>query len=369
MEFHFDNPPRPARKRVWFSKTLFALLAMFLLLVTAHAALADEVIIREVVHVKPGPPPPTFGGCFISTGHGLLADLDCDRIPDAIDNCPVVPNPEQFDQTGNGIGDACDLVIDKVEAEPPVILQGRSLITRFHLTNYREYDLRNLRMKIEIPILGVSENAELGILPTLATTEQEIITRIPDCAYPGEYDLILTIEYPYTAGRKEVFSQHIKVAVEQSGQCPIEPTIYDKTIIDIIEIQDIDPKVGGVYPFTITNNEYYDKAYVLHLEGLDPWGYGQLEPGSVVVVPSGETREGAIRIWANKDYVGEQSFILTIQAKDDIKQQMLLADIPEKPNNITAFAVLSWTLGVLVIVALVLIAIAAVRRKSIRIRA
>lgn len=36
------------------------------------------------------------------------ADSDGDGIPDDIDNCPLVPNPDQLDSDGDGIGDACD---------------------------------------------------------------------------------------------------------------------------------------------------------------------------------------------------------------------------------------------------------------------
>ncbi|MBX3747961.1 MAG: thrombospondin type 3 repeat-containing protein [Verrucomicrobiae bacterium] len=36
------------------------------------------------------------------------ADADGDGIPDILDNCPLIPNPDQADADGDGIGDACD---------------------------------------------------------------------------------------------------------------------------------------------------------------------------------------------------------------------------------------------------------------------
>jgi hypothetical protein len=38
----------------------------------------------------------------------VIVDTDGDGVPDAIDNCPTVPNPDQSDLNNNGIGDVCD---------------------------------------------------------------------------------------------------------------------------------------------------------------------------------------------------------------------------------------------------------------------
>jgi hypothetical protein len=38
---------------------------------------------------------------------GWFPDLDDDGVPDAVDNCPNVPNPDQTDTGHTGVGDAC----------------------------------------------------------------------------------------------------------------------------------------------------------------------------------------------------------------------------------------------------------------------
>ncbi len=43
----------------------------------------------------------------MQTAEVVADDIDGDQIPDAIDNCPTVSNPDQADSDGDGIGDAC----------------------------------------------------------------------------------------------------------------------------------------------------------------------------------------------------------------------------------------------------------------------
>ncbi len=35
-------------------------------------------------------------------------DTDADGAPDCLDNCPAVPNPDQADGDGDGVGNACE---------------------------------------------------------------------------------------------------------------------------------------------------------------------------------------------------------------------------------------------------------------------
>lgn len=37
----------------------------------------------------------------------VIEDSDKDGIPDEVDNCPHVPNPDQADLNNDGIGDVC----------------------------------------------------------------------------------------------------------------------------------------------------------------------------------------------------------------------------------------------------------------------
>jgi len=50
------------------------------------------------------------------------ADTDCDGVPDAVDNRPNDPNPDQQDTDGDGVGDACQVVTLTVYF--PVVLKS-----------------------------------------------------------------------------------------------------------------------------------------------------------------------------------------------------------------------------------------------------
>jgi hypothetical protein len=54
------------------------------------------------------------------------ADSDGDRVPDAIDNCPLIPNHDQLDSDGDGRGDACDAL--DLSVNPSLCQSGNFLL-------------------------------------------------------------------------------------------------------------------------------------------------------------------------------------------------------------------------------------------------
>jgi hypothetical protein len=168
----------------------FAILSILLSLLLVGVVQAEAAVVRS------GPPPPSFGGCAISTPQGALQDADCDRQGDPYDNCPLTPNPDQLDRDQNGIGDACDLVIEEVTVEPELPIQGRSMVIYVTLFNNRAYPMRNLVVKAEAPKLGVAASEDLVIIGPGERVRKELIVRVPDCAEPTFTDLAVFAEYP-----------------------------------------------------------------------------------------------------------------------------------------------------------------------------
>lgn len=297
-----------------------------------YAAWQQDYLINNQSHATPPfYPEETFGGCVIATADNqALQDTDCDGVPDIVDNCPLTPNPDQTDQNHNGIGDACDLVVDKIELDPPVVLQDRAFTATATLTNNRAYDLRNLELTVQVPELGLTQTQYVDTIKTGEQQHIQFFLRVPPCTAPKDYDLILSVEWPKSAGVDEVFSIPTKMGVQSSGLCPQEPTTQDKSVINILDIQDIDPVKGGDYPFTIVNNEQESQAYVLSVDGTDGWGSWQVEPRSLIVVPAGESRDGILTIFADPGASGEHGFTLTLRSNNDAKTVMLSARIKQQ---------------------------------------
>ena len=69
-------------------------------------------------------------------------DSDGDGVPDCVDNCPTVANPDQADSDGNGKGNVCEYVFDGF-FEPinknevvNVAKAGQAIPVKWRLTDY-----------------------------------------------------------------------------------------------------------------------------------------------------------------------------------------------------------------------------------------
>ena len=51
---------------------------------------------------------PPSGDAPVPDAPAGAPDQDGDGVPDTIDNCPAVPNPDQYDEDADGLGDVCD---------------------------------------------------------------------------------------------------------------------------------------------------------------------------------------------------------------------------------------------------------------------
>ncbi|NNG01107.1 MAG: ExeM/NucH family extracellular endonuclease [Desulfobacteraceae bacterium] len=88
-------------------------------------------------------------------GLDLFMDTDGDGVPDDIDNCPDIPNPDQADTDGDGRGDACDPMEADLSATitgpvAPVVL-GKEVRIKISVENGGPNDARTVQVTGVLP--------------------------------------------------------------------------------------------------------------------------------------------------------------------------------------------------------------------------
>lgn len=100
------------------------------------AAMAAATAGADAAQAGAGSEPPSCGQVVEG---GPLPDADGDALPDACDNCPAVPNPDQADADGDGQGDACSCDTPPVKCENgmagPYPCSGIDMLARVGLSD------------------------------------------------------------------------------------------------------------------------------------------------------------------------------------------------------------------------------------------
>jgi hypothetical protein len=98
-------------------------------------------------------------------------DLDADGVPDAVDNCPAVANPDQRDSNLNGIGDACEAptLVNSTAAFMQAKLDGSTSVQPLSVLVSQEPTLLEQLTRI------VSFRLAAGLSASAATTAANLV--------------------------------------------------------------------------------------------------------------------------------------------------------------------------------------------------
>jgi uncharacterized membrane protein len=214
---------------------------------------------------------------------------------------------------------------------------GRALLATVRIKNYGEKDEEGIKIKVEIPSIGLSASGYVDQLDSGdSTSSEELYLRIPNCAEPGVYKVLVSVTYDdgYSQDNAET-----SIAITEGELCkpvtpgqPIQPTpSTPQTIISVgATAQDVTAGAGGViYPITITNAGISSRIYAVTTEGTEGWADVRVSPTNTLVLNSGETKASFIYVSAKEDaQIGQRMFSVTISSGGEaLKQIPMTANI------------------------------------------
>jgi hypothetical protein len=264
-----------------------------------HKALAGGILVLCIALLAA---PALAQGCGVATSAGWLADADCDSAPDAIDNCPGIPNSNQADANRNGAGDACDAVIGESAIRPDAHVKGGE-IARYvaRIGNNRAGPIPDLVIAVRNTELGIDVREEIGEVALGQSADVSLYMRVPRCAAAKVYRLSVasTFTEPST-GERTVEEQSVPLTVERSDACTAAPSPFDETIVSVPGEIGIDRGEGVVIPITITNLGEAQRTYHVATDDLQGWASWRIDPPSVIV-PAGSEGQLALYIESSEE--------------------------------------------------------------------
>ncbi|MFH1401068.1 MAG: PKD domain-containing protein [Nanoarchaeota archaeon] len=289
-------------------------------------------------------------------------DYDCDGVPDERDNCPAVANRNQRDANKDGVGDSCDVVLTSFEIDPSgPIRSGDAFTGMLTLRNQMGIALHDVVVTMTVDGLGIRHTERIPFLASGESFTVELPSMVPECTDVGQYYVVLTVEYESRSG----ISQRVPLKV-LAGSC--FSAAEDDTVIDVFNYQDVVVGQQAVFPITLTNDGFADKRYTLSVTGLDGWGAGRFEPGTVVVVKMGQQRIVDLYVAPADDAEpGEHLFYVAVSSDDEQKQTEMVAFVrpaQKRADYVGLIAVLQGVLIGLIILGIMVGAVSFVQRSE-----
>jgi len=165
-----------------------------------------------------------------------LIDADGDGIANGEDNCPVVPNADQKDMDGNGIGDAC-----QKESKPSLRKRNKRLLK----THGRPAAIRKKSTKEQnlTKVTGVVIAYDNGVMLTDGPCRQSMVVWVTrrNKGKPKEPYILVRREYPCNAG---AFSAEMFQAKGTREFSLIRDSSCDHTFEEIKDIVAMSPASG-----------------------------------------------------------------------------------------------------------------------------
>jgi hypothetical protein len=269
----------------------------------------------------------------------------------------------QQDAEGNGLGDACDLYLESVNTNPgDFVFNGRAFNVIATMHNNRDYNIRNIKVRVIIPELGIESVQYIDNLEVCESNTLQFMLRAPICAPMADYHVFVETTFMDIFGIEEVIPgiTSMRVVPDQYCQMVLENgQVIGNTMIDVMEIQDVYKGQEAVFPIKISNREFNSKEYVFSAVGLDGWGHARFSPSTLLIVPSESDRILNLFVTADDEVApGERVFVVSVKSGEEVQRFLLIANVKEKPVMDMTFMWI-FAFKIVMIVALVVLLIIA----------
>lgn len=234
-----------------------------------------------------------------------------------------------------GFDDREALVIQDVIFNPEVsVVAGRALLTSLRLRNYGDNDIRDVRVNVAIPALGISASDYINRIESDSSeSSEELYMRIPACAAQGQYKVILTADYDYYESTS--VEKMIYVVKDADAICS-DDKVTDTSIVTVGPAsQNVEAGAGVVYPITITNPSSQARTYIITVSGADAWAETTINPSNTMVLNAKETGIAYITVNAkDRAAAGSYSFSVSVASgTETIGPFTLGATVMGKPSS------------------------------------
>jgi hypothetical protein len=160
----------------------------------------------------------------------VIRDTDGDTVPDNYggerDNCQDIPNPDQADADGDGLGDICDDTPSKTDVEfNCVVMLGPAAV------NLSDTNGRYGWLVCEATNLDLADDARVTVSVTISDAPDDC-TQEDIMILPGQDTFILL------SGETKSIVERIRLECHAPGQTPagiVDPQVYQLTIEKCIE--------------------------------------------------------------------------------------------------------------------------------------
>ena len=245
---------------------------------------------------------------------------------------------------------------------------GNALLATVNMENDGEDD-EEVVVTVSIPDLGVSAQDFIDeIEADETTTSEELYLRIPRCAEPGQYEVVVSVEYNEGF---DVVTQKRTITVEDSGLCE-EATAEDADSMTDIMLgtltgtETVEDDETANFPVTLTNGGDKAVTYTLNVAGTDSWANVEVVESNVMTIQPKASKTAVIKVTPKEDVEGNNVFTLTVKAGDETIEQIPLSVTVENDDWDAKGFVKGLTIVLIVIIVLLILIglVAAFRRSS-----